>query len=271
MLSSQLHFFFGVDADWTKVNLLPLFDWARDQQAAQQAWHGFLNWGRATRELLAEFMPYVVQTFDYLADLETHRRRFSEHLAWIAYRSPNSLDAGWIREYLRKAVPEDRKEWASTIGSILDDIDGAERRAFWDAWLRQYVELRLDSEIPIDDSEWRAVINWSLRLAEILPEMVEFLRRRPAPRGTRDVLYYRLHKQEDLLRHPEAFVDLLSYLLTGEERLYHDCKYILGIADKLLEANAPYLKLKSLAERLGELGCSDAQDFATRIEARSVT
>lgn len=206
MLAGRLPFFFGIDAEWTRANLLPLFNWSRDLQAAEQAWHGFLTWGRPTRELLPEFMPYVTQTFDHLAALKHERRRFSEQLAKIAYRaSQDPLEAGWIREYLRKATPEDRKAWASTLGSILRELNPEERRGLWDRWLRLYLEFRLESGIPIEDGEWAATIRWSFSLAEVLPAVVELLARRPAPsHATRDVIYYELRKQEEFLQHPEA-------------------------------------------------------------------
>jgi len=149
----------------------------------------------------------------------------------------------------------------------LDDIDATERQTFWETWLRQYIELRLDFGIPIEDNEWRLVIRWSLRLASVLPELVALLGRHPAKQDKYDTLYYQLHEQEDFLQYPEAFADLLICLLTAEERLYHDCKYVLEIADKLLAANVSRPKLSSIAERLGELGCADAQEFAARLKA----
>jgi len=271
MLASQLHFFFGIDAEWTRANLLPFFDWSRDLQAAEQAWHGFLTWGRPTRELLPEFMPYVIQTFDHLAALKHERRRFSEYLAGIAYRaSQDPLEAGWIREYLRKAAPEDRKAWASTVGTVLRELNPEERRGLWDGWLRRYLEFRLESGIPIEDGEWAATIRWSFSLAEVLPAVVELLARRPAPsHATRDVIYYELRRQEKFLQHPEAFEDLLLYLLAGEQRLYHDCNYVGEIVEKLLATDAPRTKLRTIVNRMAELGCANAQALAAQIDTHS--
>lgn len=269
MLASQLHFFFGIDAEWTRANLLPLFNWSRDLRAAEQAWHGFLTWGRPTRELLPELMPYVTQTFDHLAALKNERRRFSEQLAGIAYRaSQDPLEAGWIREYLRKATPEDRKAWASTIGSILRELDSQERRALWDSWLRRYLEFRLESGIPIEDGEWSATIRWTFNLAEVLPVIVELIARRPAPaHAAGGVIYYELRKQEEFLRRPQAFADLVLYLLSREQRLYHHCNYVGEIVEKLLATEAPRTKLRTIVERMAELGCANAQALAAQIDA----
>jgi hypothetical protein len=268
MLCSQLHFFFAIDTEWTTAILLPLFDWDRNRQVAVQAWHGFLAWGRVTRQLLTVFMPYVIQTFDHLAELKGVRPRFSEYLASIAFTSEfNPVEAGWIREYLRRAATEDRREWASSIDSILGDIDKAERHVLWEAWLRKHIENRLESEIPIDDSEWSTIVSWSLKLGEDFPEMVELLGRRPAKVGTADTFYYQLHKHEDLVNFPNSLADLLSYLLAAEERLYHKCDYVEKIIEKLIDSDVARQKLLALAERLGELGCADAQQLASRIES----
>jgi hypothetical protein len=268
MLCGYLHFWFAIDAEWTTRNLFPLFEWSRDRLAAEQAWHGFLSWGRPARELMAVFMPYVTQTFDHLADLGRVRGRLSEYLAWTAYGSvQNPLEAGWVEEYLRKAAPEDRKEWTCTIGSLLSGLGEEERHQQWDTWLRRYLELRLESVVPIGDEEWACVIKWSLELADVLPEVVALVSRHPASRAGGDIRYYQLQKREQLLRHPEALIQLLDYLLAAETRLFvQDCKYIEEMVVKLLAAGGSRDRLRVLVERLADLGCPNAQELAALIE-----
>jgi uncharacterized protein DUF4020 len=268
MLCSQLHFCFAIDAGWTKRRLFPLFEWSGDGLAAEQAWHGFLTWGRPSRELMAEFMPQMTRTFDHLAQLGRVRLRFSEYLAWMAYGSVEDLlGAGWVADYLRKAAPEDRMEWTRTLGSLLRDLGGDERRRLWDTWLRPYLAFRVDSGIAIGDEEWAGVLRWSLALADVLPEFVAVIGSRPTPRDQRDILYYQLRERPELLQHPDALADLLAYLLSSERRLaQQDCGYIGEIVEKLLAAGASRAKLRALAERLALLGCANAQDLGGRID-----
>jgi uncharacterized protein DUF4020 len=258
-----LHFMFAIDASWTQEKLFPRFDWSRDPDIAVQAWHGFLAWGRPTRELMAAFMPLVEQTFEHLSLLCDARERFPERLADIAYSSPtNPLAASWIRHFLRRAEAEDLEKWAVSLGSILGDIDPAERRGLWNSWLRDYWALRHEIGVLIADGEWAAMIHWALHLGEFLPEVMGLLQRRAAVRRSGDILYYRLRKQDGLFDHPTALVDLLMYLLSAEDRLYHDCDYLGEIFRRLFDAGVPAEKLQALANRLAELGCTNASQLA---------
>lgn len=262
MLCSQLHFMFAIDQSWTREHLFPLFDWSLDTRVAVQAWHGFLAWGRPTPELLSEFMPAVVQTFDHLGELEKVSKRFSEFLAWIAYSSPDSpLERGWVKAFLRKAKPSDRDEWASTIGTILREIDQDEKRRLWETWLLNYFTLRLDWGIPLEDDEWGAMIAWSMYLEEFFPEVVRLLERHSSVR-VRDILYYQLREREGLFLHPDSLADFLLYLLRAEEGQFYDCEDVAEIFHRLVSVGGPKEKLRQLAERLAELGCANAQELA---------
>jgi hypothetical protein len=267
MLCGQLHFFFAIDPSWTKQNLFPLFDWSLDSKVAVQAWHGFLVWGRPTRELVAEFMPKAEQTFDHLAELGTFRNAFTQLLVSISYRSTdNPLEAGWLKTFLRKSQSADRIEWARSVGSILDQIDHEEEKRWWNAWLRAYFDFRIDSGIPLEEAEWREMIKWSPHLEEVLPEVVELLARRPSVKTQDFLLYYQFKDQEGLLRHPSSFADLILYLLAAEEGPFYAVEHLAEIFPKLLNAGAPKPKLRHIVERLAELGLANAQELASLID-----
>ena len=102
VLASQVHFLFDVDQDWTREHIVPLFDWTQDQRRAEQAWHGYLLWGRWSEPLLASLLPYYEQTFTRLAAFPDRLRdRFCLHLAEIAiFSSSHPAEQNWIREFL---------------------------------------------------------------------------------------------------------------------------------------------------------------------------
>jgi Domain of unknown function (DUF4020)/SIR2-like domain len=267
VLCNRLAHWFDIDPQWTRATLFPLFDWNRDRLAAEQAWHGLLR-GKLTRELLADFMPFIERTFAHLADLGQVRMRFSQYLAMIAHGSEaDPLAGGWIEDFMRLAEPADRREWTQAIRSLLGDLTQEERRQLWDAWLRRYLELRLEWGIPVADDEWAEVIHWSLPLAGVLPEMVQVVTKRQPGRASRDtILYHQLKESSDMVKHPEALADLLIYLLAAEGQRFHDCEYVADIVRKLLDVGASRGKLRALAQRLAELGCDDAQELADRID-----
>ncbi|WP_258360226.1 SIR2 family NAD-dependent protein deacylase [Moorella sulfitireducens] len=85
LLASQLHFLFALDSDWTRENIIPLLDWSGNPRIAEQAWHGYLFWGKWSEAYLPELLPLYEQASQELpAEPEKIRERLYEHLANIA-------------------------------------------------------------------------------------------------------------------------------------------------------------------------------------------
>lgn len=269
-LCGQLGFMFAIDRLWTAQNLFPLFDWSYSTKLAAQAWQGFLILGQPTLDLVSAVMPMVEMTFDYLGELGNSRKHFPALLASIGCSSTSDpLESGWIKKFLRKARPEDRIEWARNIGLILNESDQEERGRIWNSWLHKYFIFRLDLGLPFDDDEWREMIKWSTSLEEFLPEFVGLLVRGPSVRVRDTLLYYQLREQQGLLRHPNSFADLILYLLGPEEVSFYDSEFVAEIFPRLQKAGASRTKLHRIAERLAELGCSNAQELAALIDDNS--
>ena len=107
VLASGVYTFFQLDADWTLENVLALFDWKVDPRRAQQAWHGYLVWGRWSEDIIGRFLLYYVQTFPEIGTrLGRFRRQFCEHLAAITlFSTIHPLDSGWLASALGKSFP----------------------------------------------------------------------------------------------------------------------------------------------------------------------
>ena len=148
VLASQLHFLFALEADWTRENILPLLDWDTNLKQAQQAWHGFLSWGRWNEDLLSDLLPLYEKTFAHLStDLGSSELRdhFSGHIASIAiYGSTNPVQDGWLGRFLKAVDSKERKNWAFHIRILLQDMQENIAQNLWERWLKEYWEqLRL--------------------------------------------------------------------------------------------------------------------------------
>lgn len=64
VLASHLHFLFTLDGSWTRENIIPLLNWDLDSRRAEQAWHGYLFWGKwLTRRYYRIYCPCMNRPF----------------------------------------------------------------------------------------------------------------------------------------------------------------------------------------------------------------
>ena len=67
------------------MTVLPWFDRSRDPLVAQQAWDGFLTWGRLDPDIASLLLPAYQLWFGHEQELGDRRDRFAEHLAALPF------------------------------------------------------------------------------------------------------------------------------------------------------------------------------------------
>jgi hypothetical protein len=216
LLASQIHVFFYLDPTWTRLQMFKIFDWESDERRAQQAWHGYLFWGRWTNPFLEEFLQYYISTIPHIAtDLGRTRDNFSDHLAAIAvYGSIPPLENGWLWTFIREAPTEDRSRWAHAVGSQLNHVTEDQKSLLWNRWMKRYWEERLDGPYPqLSPTEVGAMIRWGLKMGAQFPEIVAFALRSPAPVKSGAHLYLTMKDSDVLALFPKESAELLAYLM----------------------------------------------------------
>lgn len=257
ILTSQLHFLFSLDPDWTHNNILPLFDWATDKKRAQQAWHGYLWRGKWNEALLPDLLPLYEQSFSVLAtDLVSKRDRFCQHLAGIAiYSSIDPLRSGWLNRFLSECGEEDRKSWASYIYSELGSLSENAKQNVWENWMREYWAQRLKGiPVPLSSEELKEMIEWTLELEPVFPPVVALICGGPSLDLGESLFYYRFVQKNLTESYPEAVADLLVHLLSGARNVLYQCDKLGEIAERLAKAGIPKYKLRAICDHLARLG-----------------
>ena len=216
LLASQIHVFFDVDPGWTQSEMFKIFDWQLDERRAQQAWQGYLFWGRWTNPFLEVFLPYYVATIPRItSDLGRTRDSFSEHLGAIAlfgYVPP--LSNGWLWEFVRKAPEQDRSHWAHAVGGQLDSVADEQKEILWNRWMREYWRARLDGPYPpLSSGEVAAMVVWSFKMTVVFAEIVSLILRSPVPRGSGTYLYSMMETSDALDSYPAEATTLLAHLM----------------------------------------------------------
>jgi len=269
LLAGALHFLFAIDADWTRASVLQLLDWSDNPTRAQQAWRGFLTWGKWSEDLLPDLLPLYEQAARHISsDLAELRARFSEHMANIVvYSLSNPVSEGWLSRFIATVEPEDRKSWAFYVGGFLRQLEEDGMADIWSDWLGDYWTLR-NRGIPasLDPGELEEMIEWSLVLAPVFPEVVEKILSVSAPNLEHSPLYVDLAEKDYTNRYPDAMTKLLKHLLTSAQPPFFSCADVATLFRELHGRTGLYKELKEICEQLGRLGCPNAAELNNLLE-----
>ena len=173
ILASHFAFLLAVDEEWTRENLLPLFDPGNSD--FQAAWDGFLAWGRLSptvAEVVADLFFKAIERID--SDLSHQCRRFIEYYTYmVVYFVEDPFDK-WIPVLFQFGGQETRKEFSLNLRQYLQNMDEATQQELWQRWLKQYWENRLQG-VPavLGSSEIKNMLNWLPHLTAVFPEVVD--------------------------------------------------------------------------------------------------
>lgn len=270
VIASQLAFFLAIDAQWAIAWILPLFDWGADPLRAQQAWHGYLVWGRSSDELLQNFLPYFVQTFAHVTELGKFRDKFCEELAAIAIFSEiDPLTNRWLTEFLRTVDEDSRVGWAASVAGALQEAPEGRRARCWNTWMKTYWRQRLEGRpFRLSREESGAMVAWLLHIGEGFQEGVRFLIEGPLPSPRHDYSHVLMDLQDFALdnTNAEAAAEFMLCLLRSSERMsFFDPAD--SLVRRLARMGAERVTFLAICEKLAELGYSGAAELKAFVEA----
>lgn len=270
ILTSQLDFLYSVDEIWTRDNLIPLLDWNTDVEQAQQAWDGWLSWGRLSEPLLKELIPHYQNAFSYLSSkLKEEGYRLIEHVVIISlYRMNDPVENSWLFEFLRRVEDEDRVSFASQVCSRLMSMSEEIKKELWERWLKRYWVSRNEGvPVPLSDTEIKEMIEWAGELGLVFPEAVEVICKGPVPKIDRVRVFYRMKKKESQIssRYPEALTRFLIHLTKDNDDVRRFCRDLEELTDQAISAGAPTDLLRQLCEQLATIGFNKASELFGKI------
>ena len=250
VLAGNFAFLLAVDGVWTQENLLPLFE--PDSDDFQAAWDGFLTRGNLNPDVadaMADLFLKAVERID--SDLSGQRGQFIKYyISMFTHFVEDPIDK-WIPALFRYGSQEDKNLFAVEVGYRLKDLDETAQREWWQRWLKQYWENRLQS-VPagavLEDGEVEYMIGWLPRLTAVFPEAVDLaVQMPPIPLQNYGVIH-ELEEGDLWQSHPEEVAKLLVYW--GKCDLQEEAWFSgVQLIDKLLESNIS-LELKQELKEL---------------------
>jgi hypothetical protein len=266
VIASQLHYFFSIDPAFAQAEILPLFDWSRDAQTAEQVWHGFLTWGRwlpgFTKQLLPSFSEMIRRANSQSDNVQ--RAIITQITGLTLYRLGNPLSNDWLPSVIRTLGEEDMNALASSIDRELSRMDPSTADAIWERWLKAYWEERsLGRPKPIGASEAKAMGCWALGFRKHFPDAVKMVAAlNPRPRLEQVGFLNRIESKGLGSAYPDATADLLLvYFSAPGVHVYAD-ETLRKIWQALVAANLETLRLRAVKEAMLRHGVN-ADDWAS--------
>lgn len=243
ILAAQLRYLLGVDEEWTRNHLLPLFE--VDSVDFQAVWDGFVTVARlspAVAEALSELFLKAVTRIS--TGLFNQRRGFVKcYTAMVAYVIddiddvldkwiPKLFEYGSLQSQQSNGEPTFLQEDNSTIpeifswqvGKNLERMNDSESQELWVRWLREYWQNRIHGRpAQLTPKEAEFMLEWLPELDTQFGDAVELAIQMPSTSLQNTRILARLETDKTWEKHPEALAKLLIYLWGCDVPVwYHD-------------------------------------------------
>jgi hypothetical protein len=261
VFASHLHFLLSSDQAWTIANVLPLLDLSENSRRAIQCWHGYLCWGKWPDDLLPRLLPFYEKLYAVIGEeSERTQQRFYEHLAGIAcFGSINPVHEGWLMRFVQSVGPKQREAWTADFRMMLKQIKEPAKQKAWDSWVREYWQSRIEGKpMPLSAIEAGEMVEWSLHLEPVFPEVVEKICGGPPPEMKRSFLYYELPDTPLPGRFPQPVAQLILFLLQKNSAPIYDFDRIDKVFEQLATSNVDTPILLEICNELATLGYAGA-------------
>ena len=139
LLSANVIALFRVDREWTKLYVLPLFDWSNSQIEALCAWEGFLWSPRLYQPLFSEIKNDFLKTAEHYDELKDNGRQYAAILTYIAL-DPSDIFTISELQNVTKILP--KEGLLVTAQTLINALQGAGEQGeiYWDNRVQPYWE-----------------------------------------------------------------------------------------------------------------------------------
>ena len=250
-------FLLEADDTWTTDHLLPLFHVEAGQPDSTAAWCGYL-YGNNTSIIAIEAMKPML--FAAAGGLHTGfndeilTERFIEAYTFTLFFYIEDPLPQWIPRLLQNTEEDKLHLFATYVLYNLRQIDGPQRLACWDRWLKRYWKARLQGvPRPLSAEEIDTMLTWIPLLEIKFSQAIDIAIQMPQMNLTTGFVLDEIVEANFHDTHPEPVAKLMGYL--------RHCRIsptawqeAAPAIHQLLESDIPDPLKTSLREILAELG-----------------
>ena len=188
-LAGNFHLLAQADEEWSLQSLIPMLEPGHKDFA--HAWEGLARSGLFPpqfAEMLREpFLMAVGEVNEKLSKsaLDGFVAKYSQ---MVGFFSVGATDHWVVRLFALK-----NKDWnisfALEIGRLLNFLDEEQQLEWWQRWLKEYWENRVQGvPLPLDQIETNNMLGWALKLTGVFPEAARIAGRMPLISSTSPVV-----------------------------------------------------------------------------------
>ena len=153
---------FYIDSGWTKTHVFSYLT-NSDTRLKIAAWQGFLQMVKNFNvELGTALLPIFKQQFDIRKEMsEELRHSFIHDYVLLFTHIEENPYIKYVSDLIADGSIEDKVVFASSISTILENMEQGARNELWNKWLKDYWSLR-NKNIPVklEDEEYSEMIFW---------------------------------------------------------------------------------------------------------------
>lgn len=257
ILASRVVTLFRVDPEWTRGNLLSLFDWQNSEIEALSAWEGFLWSPRLYPPLLEETKKAFLETARHYELLRKYESQYASVLAIASLERGDTFTNSELAAATAELPADGLSDIASTLVRALESA-GEQKVEYWDNRVSVYLKTiwpkSKDVATPrIAEHFAHLCIAAGVRFPEAFKQLESWVNQ---PSNS-DFICSQLNESGLCTRYPEVALNFLSKVM-GEHvewvwRYTKDCLKQIESASPTL-ANAPkFVELVQLIRQRGQV------------------
>ena len=255
ILGSQFDYFLGLYPDWTKEELLPLFNF-NENESAEILWDGWLSWGRLNLENLEILFPHYINAVEHLAQND-HKKsmRFASHVADLTLFVVDDPIHEILNEYISKASENSRVDLINQISNRLKELAPDKKEYHWEKWIKEFIQRRIHS-IPkgLSPGEYEGILNWIINLEPVFEDAVQLFTDSEPLAFKHSSVFTFLLESDSLNTNPDETIKLVLHIIEADLEK-HFCYQLKKIHQKLEGINKSEELYEELSNRLAEMGC----------------
>lgn len=247
LLAAHIIALFRVDPDWTRQNLLPLFDWQSSESEARSAWEGFLWSPRLYRPLMDAFKPFFLDTARHYLALNKHAGQYAALLTFAALDLGDTFTTAELGRATRVLPSDGLHNVAQALVRALEGA-GDQRADYWTNRVAPYLRSIWPKTREHTSSNIAEDLgHLCVAAREAFPEAFSMLRAWLQPPPHPDFLVNHLYKADLCPQFPQLSLDFLD-LVIGEQSQWPPsnllaCLEQIRNADSAMESDARYERL----------------------------
>lgn len=250
LLAEYVTTLFRVDPEWTKLNLLPCFNWRSSASEAIAVWQGFLYSPRLYAPLFEFIKSDFLETAKHYQEMGALGRQYASLLTFAALEPSDIFTRAELKEATEALPEEGRQEAVQTLIVALEGA-GEQRTEYWRNRIVPYWKsIWPKSRIYTTQALSVSLAELCLAAREAFPEALEELRPWLQLVQGPDLIVLQLGRDDLCTRHPKAGLDFLDVIVKAHARWPpHDlekCLNNIKAADHGLEEDSRFRRLMEL-------------------------